>query len=82
VVQEKKIFEDLTKVSLFCPLLGPKRGQPLYSNLNPFPKHILLPSLVEIGLLVLEKLFKGKFNRRTPTTTPSTTDGLKWQKLT
>jgi len=36
VVHEKKIFEYLSKFSLFCPLFGPKRGQPLYlNNLNP-----------------------------------------------
>jgi len=30
VVRENKIFEDLSKCSLCCPLLGPKRRQPLY----------------------------------------------------
>jgi len=30
VVHEKKIFEDSSKCSLFCPLLGPKRGRPYY----------------------------------------------------
>jgi len=36
VVHEKKIFEDLSKFSLF----SPKRGQPLYLNKleSPFPK--------------------------------------------
>jgi len=33
VVHEKKIFEDLSKLSLFCP----KRGQPLYLNISEFP---------------------------------------------
>jgi len=28
VVHEKKIFEDLSKLSLFCPLLGPNKGHP------------------------------------------------------
>jgi len=28
VVHEKKIFEDLTKFSLFCPLLGPNGASP------------------------------------------------------
>jgi len=42
VVHEKKIFEVLTKCSLLCPLLDPKRGQPLYLNKSEFqsPNHI------------------------------------------
>jgi len=42
VVTEKKIFEYLSKFSLFFLLLGPKRGQPLYFNISesPSPKHI------------------------------------------
>jgi len=42
VVHEKKIFEDLSKLSLLCPLLGPKRGQPLYLNKSDSPssKHV------------------------------------------
>jgi len=59
VIHEKKIFEDLSKFSLFCP----KRGQPLYLNKSesPIPQACSLPSLVEIGLVVLEKKsFKGK----------------------
>jgi len=30
VVHDKEIFEDLSNFSLFCTLLGPKRGHPLY----------------------------------------------------
>jgi len=37
VVHEKKIFKDLSKFSLFCPLLGPKRGQPLDMNKSESP---------------------------------------------
>jgi len=56
VVHEKKIFEDLSKFSIFCPLLGPKRGQPLFEQIwIPIPQGCFLPSLVEIGLVVLEK---------------------------
>jgi len=33
----EKIFEDLSKLSLFCPLLDPKRGQPLYLNKSESP---------------------------------------------
>jgi len=42
VVHEKNIFEDLSKCSLLCPLLGPKRGQTLYLNKSesPSPKHV------------------------------------------
>jgi len=42
VVHEKNIFEDLLKFSLFSPLLGPKRCQPLYLNKyeSPSPKHV------------------------------------------
>jgi len=41
-VVHKKIFEVLSKFSLFCPLLGPKRSQPHYLNKSesPSPKHI------------------------------------------
>jgi len=54
VVHQRMIFEDLSKFALFCSLLGPKGGQPLYlNNPNPHP-----PS---IGLVVHEKKsFKGK----------------------
>jgi len=50
--------EDLSKFSLFCPLLGPQKGPAPYFNKyeSPSPRHVyLLPSLVEIGLVVLEK---------------------------
>jgi len=61
VVHQKKIFEDLSKFSLFFPLLGPKGGQPLYLNKSESPSPCFLPSSVEIGLVVLEKKsFKGK----------------------
>jgi len=42
VVHEKKIFEDLTQVSLYCPLLGPERDQPLFMNKSefPYPNHV------------------------------------------
>jgi len=36
-VVPEKIFEDLSKFSLFCPLLGPF----IWTNLNPHPpKHV------------------------------------------
>jgi len=61
VVHEKKIFEDLTKFSLFWPLLGPKRRQLLYLNKSESPSPNHLSSLVEIGQVVCEKKsFKGK----------------------
>jgi len=68
VVHEKKIFEDLSKFSLFCPLLGSKWGQPpLFEQIwIPIYQACFLPTLVEIGLVVLEKKsFKGKSWRRT-----------------
>jgi len=42
IVHEKKIFEDLPKLSSFCPLFDPKRGQFLYLNKpeSPSPKHV------------------------------------------
>jgi len=42
VVHEKKIFQDLSKFSLICPLLGPKRGHTLYLNTSESPssKHV------------------------------------------
>jgi len=41
-VVHEKIFEDLSKLSLLYPLLGHKRGQPLYLNTSEssFPKHV------------------------------------------
>jgi len=41
-VVHEKIFEDLPNFSLFCLLLGPKRGQPLYLNKSESlsPKHV------------------------------------------
>jgi len=62
VVHEKKMFEGLSKLSLFCPLLGPKRGpDPLFEQIwFPVPQAYFLPGLVEIGQMVLEKkTFKG-----------------------
>jgi len=41
VIHEKKIFEDSTKLSLFYPLLGPKRGRPLYLKKSEFPSQIM-----------------------------------------
>jgi len=77
VVHEKKIFEDLSKFSFFCPLLGPKRGQPLYLNKSESPPPSIFPaSLVEIGSVVLEKKsFKGKID------TGRMTDAAPWHKL-
>jgi len=63
VVHEKKIFEYLSNISLFCPLLGPKRDQILYLNKSESPslKHVSHQGLVEIGQVVREKKsFKGK----------------------
>jgi len=52
--------DDLSKVSLLCPLLGSKRGQPLYLNKSESssPNHV--SSLVEIGPVVLEKSIEEK----------------------
>jgi len=42
VVHEKNIFEDLSKLSLFFPLLGPKRGQPfIWTHMNPHPTSMI-----------------------------------------
>jgi len=52
----RKIFEDLSKFSLFLPLT--EGANPiLWTNLNPHPhpQACFLPSLVEIGLVVVEK---------------------------
>jgi len=68
VVHEKKIFEDLTKVSLFCPLLGPKRVQPLYLNKSESPSlnhayHQVWLKLAE--WFVRRSRLNEKVNRRT-----------------
>jgi len=41
-VVHKKIFEDLSKLALFYPFLGPKEDLPLYLNTSEFPspKHV------------------------------------------
>jgi len=54
VVYEKKIFEYLSKFSIFCPLLGPSPF--IWTNLNPHPPQVwFLPRSVEIDPVVLEK---------------------------
>jgi len=55
-------FEDVSKLSLFWPLLGPKSGKPLYLNKSESPSPSMFPTkLVEISVVVLEKKsFKGK----------------------
>jgi len=56
VVHEKKIFEYLSKFSLFFPLLGSKRPAPLFEQIwIPILQVWFLPSLVEIGPVILEK---------------------------
>jgi len=68
VVHENKIFEDLTKFSLFCPLLGPKRGQPLYLNKSESssPQSCFPPRLVELARWFLRRSrLKKKVHRRT-----------------
>jgi len=40
VVHEKKIFEDLSNFSLFCPLLG----QPLYLKKSESPSPSMIPT--------------------------------------
>jgi len=41
LVHEKKIFEDLSKFSLFCPLLGPKEVSPfIWIIWIHIPKHV------------------------------------------
>jgi len=56
-VVHEKVSEDLSKYSLFCPLLGPqKRPAPLFEQIwIPILQACFLPSLVEIGQVVLEK---------------------------
>jgi len=60
VIHEMKIFEDFSKFTLCCPLVGPKGSQtPFVTDLNPHLPRVILPSLVEIGQVVLEKkIFK------------------------
>jgi len=68
VVREKKIFENLTKFSLFCPLLRPKRGQPLYLNKSESPSQNHISNQVWLKLakwFVRRSRLKEKVNRRT-----------------
>jgi len=78
VVHEKKIFEDLTKYSVFCPLLGPKRGQPLYlkKSESPSPNHVSCQVWLKLAKwFVRRSRLKEKVNRRTD----RQTDKLRWQ---
>jgi len=68
VVYEKKIFEDLKEISLFFPLLGPKRGQLFYLNKSetPFPNHVSHQVWLKLAKWFLRRnRLKGKVNRRT-----------------
>jgi len=79
VVHEKKIFEDLTKFFLFCPLLGPKRGQSLSLNKSESPSLNHVSHQVWLKLakwFVRRSCLKEKVNRRTDGRTP---DKLRWQ---
>jgi len=57
LVVHEKIFEDLTKFSLFCPLLGPKRGQSVYLNKpkSPSPNHVSHQVWLKLAKVVLAK---------------------------
>jgi len=66
VVHEKKIFE--AKFSLFCPLLGPKMGQPLYLNKSesPFSNHVFHQIWLKLAKWCLRRSnLKEKVNRQT-----------------
>jgi len=60
VVHEKKIFQDLSRFSLFCPLLGPKRRQPLYLNKSESSssKHVSCQVWLKLAKWFLRRLFK------------------------
>jgi len=78
VVHEKKMFEDLTKFSLFCPLLGPKGGQPLYLNKSEFPyaKHVSYQVWLKLAMWFLRRSrLKEKAD------VGRTTDDAPWHKL-
>jgi len=62
LVHEKKIFEDLSKCSLFCPLLCPKRGQPLYLNKSqsPSPRHVSCQVWLKLAQWFLRSTLKEK----------------------
>jgi len=56
-------FSRFIEIVLILPLIGPqKRPAPLFEQIGiPIPQACFLPSLVETGLVVLEKKsFKGK----------------------
>jgi len=57
VIHEKKIFEDLSNFSLFCPLLGVKRGQSLYLNKSesPSPKHFSYQDWLKLAYWFLRR---------------------------
>jgi len=57
-IKYQKFFEDLSKFSLFCPLLGPKRGQPVYKS--PSPKHVSTKLAGNDAVVLEKKSFNGK----------------------
>jgi len=74
-------FWTVTKIFLILPFIGPQKGLAhLFEQIwIPSPQACFLPSLVEIGLVVLEKKsFQGKSWRRTD---GRTTDAVRWHKL-
>jgi len=82
-VVHEKIFEHLTKFSLFCPLLEPKGGQPLYLNKfeSPSPKHVSHQVWLKLAKWFLRRIrLKEKVNRRTDERTPDKLRWLRWTK--
>jgi len=77
VIHEKTIFEDLSKCSLFCHLLGPKRGQPLYVNIFQLLsfKHVSYQVWSKLAKWFLRSDLKGK------NYTGWTTDAASYHKL-
>jgi len=57
-----RFLKILSKFSLFCPLLGPKTGHPLYMNKSesPSPKHISYQLLLKLASWFLRRRL---FNR-------------------
>jgi len=70
-VVHENYFWRFIKIFLILPLFAPQKGSaPLLLIWIPFSRATFLPSLVEIGLVVLEKSFKEKRWRRTDRRTP------------
>jgi len=64
----ERIFEDLSNVSLFCPLLGPRKGKSLNFSISECPSHKNRICPTTFGLIWLTGPWKTPFTKSSWTT--------------